>query len=135
MAPEDIKKTPFRAGSLGLYAFTFMPFGLSNIGSHFCQVMEQCLEDQQFLTFLLYLNICILILVISTMLAHIEMAFTRLKCYNLKLNLRNVFLPVLHSWIMYFSLYGTSANLQNNDNVLNLHFVKKNSIAQCPAQL
>ena len=61
MEESDIKKTAFRAGSMGLYEFTCMLFGLSNAGSSFCHLMEQCLGDQQFVTLLLYLdNICIL---------------------------------------------------------------------------
>ena len=60
MAEDDIKKTTFIAGSSGLYKFTRMPFGLSNAGSSFCRLMEQCLGDQQFVTLLLYLDdICI----------------------------------------------------------------------------
>ena len=69
MAEEDIKKTAFRAGSSGLYEFTCMPFGLSNAGSSFCRLMEQCLGDQQFVTLLLYLdNICIFAPDVSAML-------------------------------------------------------------------
>ena len=60
MEESDIKKTAFRAGSMGLYKFTHMLFGLSNAGSSFCDLMEQCFGDQQFVTLLLYLDdICI----------------------------------------------------------------------------
>ena len=45
MAEDDIKKTTFRAGSSDLYKFTHMLFGLSNAGSSFCRLMEQCLGD------------------------------------------------------------------------------------------
>ena len=45
MEESDIKKTAFRASSMGLYKFTRMPFGLSNTGSSFCCLMEQCLGD------------------------------------------------------------------------------------------
>ena len=56
MARDEIKKTAFRAGSLGLYKCTDMPFCLVNAGSSFCRLMEQCLGDQQFVTLLLYLD-------------------------------------------------------------------------------
>ena len=60
MEDDNIKKTAFRARSLGLYEFSHMPFGLSNAESSFCCLMEQCLGDQQFVTLLLYLDdICI----------------------------------------------------------------------------
>ena len=60
MAEDDIKKTVFRAGSSGMYKFTHMPFGMSNAGSSFFRLTEQCLGDQQFVTLLLYLDyICI----------------------------------------------------------------------------
>ena len=55
MAENDIKKITFRAGSSGLYKFTHMPVGLSNAGSSFCRLMEQCLGDQQCATLLLIL--------------------------------------------------------------------------------
>ena len=48
MAEDDIKKTSFRARSSALYDFTCRPFGLSNAGSSFCCLMEQCLGDQVF---------------------------------------------------------------------------------------
>ena len=69
MAEDDIKMAPFRAGFSGLYKFTHMPIGLSNAGSSFCRLMEQCLGDQQFVTLLLYLDgICIFALDVNAML-------------------------------------------------------------------
>ena len=86
MEESDIKKTAFRPSSMGLYKFTHMPFGLSNAGSSFCHLMEQCLGDQQFFTLLLYLNdICIFAFTINDMLDWIELVFDRLKQYNLKI--------------------------------------------------
>ena len=86
MDKSDIKKTAFRAGSMGLYEFTHMLFGLSNAGSSFCHLMEQCLGDQQFVTLLLYLdNICIFAPTIDKMLDRIELVFDRLKQFNLKI--------------------------------------------------
>ena len=68
MEEHDIKKTAFRASSMGLYEFTYMPFGLLNAGSSFCCLMEQCLGDLQFVTLLLYLDdICILAATIKDM--------------------------------------------------------------------
>ena len=85
MAEDDIKKTTFRAGSSGLYEFPHMPFGLSNAGSSFCRLMEQCLGDQQFVTLLMYLDdICIFAQDVSAMLDQIELVFNWLKYFNLK---------------------------------------------------
>ena len=87
MAEDDIKKTAFRAGSSGLYEFTCMSFGLSNAGSNFCRLMEQCLGDQQFVTLLLYLeDICIFAPDVSAMLNQIELVFSLLKAFTLKLS-------------------------------------------------
>ena len=86
MAEDDIKKTAFRAGSSGLYKFTCMPFGLSNAGSSFCRLMEQCLGDQQFVTLLLYLDdICIFAPDVSAMLDQIKLVFSWLKSFKLKI--------------------------------------------------
>ena len=86
MEESNIKKTAFRAGSMGLYEFTHMPFGLSNAGSSFCCLMEQCLGDQQFVTLLLYLDdICIFAPTIDEMLDRIQLVFNRLKQFNLKI--------------------------------------------------
>ena len=88
LAMEDgnIQKTVFRASSSGLYEFTHMPFGLSNAGSSFFHLMEQCLGDQQFVTLLLYLDdICIFASSIEEMLDHIDLVFSRLKEFHIKI--------------------------------------------------
>ena len=86
MDEADIHKTPFRAGSSGLYEFTHMPFGLSNVGASFCHLMEMCLGDQQYLTLLFYLdNICIFSSSIDEMLNRVEMVLKRLQDFNLKI--------------------------------------------------
>ena len=97
MAEDDIKKTTFRAVSSGLYKFTNMPFGLSNVWSSFCRLMEQCLGNQQYVTLLLYLDdICIFAPDVSAMLDQIELVFNWLKSFNLKTKPKNVtfFRPV-----------------------------------------
>ena len=82
----SIKKTAFSAGLIGLYEFTHMPFGLSNAGSSFCHLREQCLGDQQFVTLLLYLDdVCIFAPMIDDMLDRIELVFDRLKQFRLKI--------------------------------------------------
>ena len=87
MAEDDIKKATFRAGSSGLYGFTCMPFGLSNAGSSFCRLMEQCQGDQQFVTLLLYLdNICIFAPIVSAMLDQTKLVFSQLVLAKAKLN-------------------------------------------------
>ena len=90
MAEDDIQKTTFRASSSGLYEFTCLPFSLSNAGSSFCRLMEQCLGDQQFVTWLLYLDdICIFAPDVSAMMRTcvdwIELVFSQLKSFNLKI--------------------------------------------------
>ena len=86
MAEDDIKKTAFRADSLGLYEFTCMPFGLPNAGSSFCRLMEQWVGDQQFVTLLLYLDdIFIFAPDVGTMLDQIKLVFYWLKSFNLKI--------------------------------------------------
>ena len=83
---SDIKKTAFRAGSMALYEFTCILFRLSNAGSSFCHLMEQCLGDQQFVPLLLYLDgICISAPTIDEMLDCILLVFDRLKKFNLKI--------------------------------------------------
>ena len=78
MEEGNIKKTTFRASSMGLYEFTHMPFRLSDAGSSFCHLMEQSLGDQQFVTLLLYLDdICIFAPTIDEMLDCIQLVFHR----------------------------------------------------------
>ena len=103
----DIQKTAFRAGSSGLYKFTCMPFGLSNACSSFCCLMEQCLGEQQFVTLLLYLDdICIFALSIEEMLDCIDLVFSRLKEFYLKIKPKKItsLTAVFYSWAMYYHL-------------------------------
>ena len=82
----QIEKTAFCAGSSGLYEFTHMPFGLTNMGMSFCRLMEMCNGDQQYVTLLFYLDdICIFAETADQMLDHIELMFSRLKEFNLKI--------------------------------------------------
>ena len=83
---EDILKTAFCAGSSGLYKFTRMPFGLTNAGASFCRLMEMCIRDQQYVTLLFYLDdICIFVETANQMLDCIELIFSHLKEFNLKI--------------------------------------------------
>ena len=86
MEEEDIEKNAFPTGSSGLYEFTRMPFGLTNAGASFCRLMEMCIGDQQYVTLLFYLdNICIFAETADQMLDHIELVFSHLKEFNLKI--------------------------------------------------
>ena len=86
MEEADIPKTAFHAGSSGLYEFTHMLFGLTNAGTSFCQLMEMCIRDQQYITLLFYLNdICVFAETADQMLDHIELVFSRLKEFHLKI--------------------------------------------------
>ena len=86
MDEADIMKTAFHAGSSGLYEFTHMPFGLSNVGASFCRLMEMCLGDQQYITLLFYLdNICVFSSMINEMLNRVSLVLGHLKEFNLKI--------------------------------------------------
>ena len=122
VAESDIYKTAFRAGSSGLYEFTRMPFGLSNSGSSFCCLMEMCLGDQQFVTLLLYLDdICVFAASIDEMLDQIELVFSRLKEFNLKIKPKKCHF-FQHSIVFLgyvLSTDGISANPKKVDAVKN----------------
>ena len=122
VAESDIYKMAFRAGSSGLYEFTHMPFGLSNSGSSFCCLMEMCLGDQQFVTLLLYLDdICVFAASIDEMLDQIELVFSRLKEFNLKIKPKKChFFQCSIVFLGYvLSADGISANPQKVDAVKN----------------
>ena len=92
MDEADIHETAFHARSSGLYVFTCMPFGLSNVGASFCHLMEMCLGDQQYLMLLFYLNdICIFSSSIDKMLDRITMVLYRLKEFYLKIKPKKSF--------------------------------------------
>ena len=92
MEEADIPKTAFRAGSSGLFEFTHMPFGLTNAGASFCRLMEMVIGDQQFVTLLFYLDdICIFANSADQMLDRIELVFSRLKQYQLKIKPKKSF--------------------------------------------
>ena len=92
MEEADIPKTAFRAGSSGLFEFTRMPFGLTNAGASFCRLMEMVIRDQQFVTLLFYSDdICIFANSADQMLDQIELVFSRLKQYQLKIKPKKSF--------------------------------------------
>ena len=92
MEEADIPKTAFRVGSSGLFEFTCMPFGLTNARASFCRLMEMVIGDQQFVTLLFYLDdICIFANSANQMLDWIELVFSRLKQYQLKIKPKKSF--------------------------------------------
>ena len=115
-------KTALRVGSLGLYEFTHIPFGLSNAGSSFSHFMEQCLGDLQFTTLLLYLNdICIFVPDVDVILDWIKMVFNRLKNFHLKIKHKKCYFFQLSVVVLgyVFSADGISANPEKFDKVKN----------------
>ena len=92
MDEADIHKTAFHTGLSGLYEFTHMPFGLSNVGASFCHLMEMCLGDQQYLTLLFYLDdICVFSSSIDEMLDRIKLVLKCLQDFNLKIKPKKSF--------------------------------------------
>ena len=92
MDEVDIHKTAFWAGSSGLYEFTHMPFGLSNVGASFCRLMEMCLGDQQYIMLLFYLNnICVFSSMVNKMLDHMGLVLNCLKEFNLKIQPKKMY--------------------------------------------
>ena len=92
MEEADIPKTAFCVGSSGLFEFTRMPFGLTNAGASFCRLMEMVTGDQQIVTLLFYLDdICIFANSADQMLDRIELVFSRLKQYQLKIKPKKSF--------------------------------------------
>ena len=92
MDEADIHKMAFCAGLSGLYEFTHMPFGLSNVGASFCHLMEMCLGNQQYLMLLFYLNdICVFSSSIDEMLDRIELVLKHLQNFNLKIKPNKTF--------------------------------------------
>ena len=85
-----------------------MPLELSNAGSSFCCLMEQCFGEQQFVTLLLYLNdFCTFAPMIADMMDQIELVFNRLKQFNLKIKPKknvNSLIIVYSFWVMFFQL-------------------------------
>ena len=92
MDEADIHKTAFSAGLSGLYKFTCMPFGLSNVGASFCHLMEMCLGDQQYLMLLFYLDdICVFSSSIDEMLDRVKLVLKHLHDFNLKIKPKKSF--------------------------------------------
>ena len=105
MEEEDILKTALHAGSSGLYEFTRMPFRLTNAGASFCRLMEMCIGDQQYVTLLFFLDdICIFAEMADQMLDRIELVFSRLKEFNLKIKpkSRTSFKQAILFWDIFY---------------------------------
>ena len=85
VAQSDIEKTAFRVGTGGLYEFLKMPFGLSNALATFMRMMDKIFGDQNFQTLLIYLDdILVPASSFEQMLERLEMVFSRLEQYSLK---------------------------------------------------
>lgn len=82
--PADKEKTAF-VTPMGLYEFNRMPMGLCNAPGTFQRLVESCLGDQNFETLLLYLDDIIAFSpTFDAHIAHLDLVFTRLGAYGLK---------------------------------------------------
>ena len=119
MEEADIPKTAFCAGSSGLFEFTRMPFGLTNARASFCRLIEMVIGDQQFVTLLFYLDdICIFANSADQMLDRIELVFSRLKQYQLKIKPKKSFFQMEVSFLGHIlSAKGISPNPEKEDKV------------------
>ena len=120
MEEADIPKTAFRAGSSGLFEFTHMPFWLTSAGASFCRLMEMVIGDQQFVTLLFYLDdIYIFTNSAYQMLDRIELVFSRLKQYQLKIKPQKSFLFEMEVSFLghVLSAKGISPNPEKVDKV------------------
>ena len=103
MDEADIYKTAFHAGSSGLYEFTCLPFGLTQV-LVFVILWKCAWVINNTLLLLFYLNdICAFSSTVDEMLDRIGLVFNCLKEFNLKINPRRLFFnSVLYFWVMYF---------------------------------
>ena len=82
---EEIEKTAFRVGTGGLYEYTRMPFDLCNAPATFMRVMDKVFGDQNYQTLLIYLDdILVFGATVQETLERLDMVFSRLSQYNLK---------------------------------------------------
>ena len=56
MAEESRQYTAFTIGSMGIYEFLWMPFGLCNAPTTFQQLMQECLGELNLTYVLIYLD-------------------------------------------------------------------------------
>ena len=56
MAEESRQYTAFTVGSMGVYEFLRMPFGLCNAPATFQRLMQECLGELNLTYALIYLN-------------------------------------------------------------------------------
>ena len=56
MAEESHQYTAFTVGSMGIYKFLWMPFGLYNVPATFQHLMQNCLGELNLTYTLIYLD-------------------------------------------------------------------------------
>ena len=98
MATEDQRKTAFTT-PFGLYEFTRMPFGLCNSPATFQRLMQTVFHADMFAILLVYLDdIVVYSSTLEEHIARLDIVFSRLKLYGLKLEVRkcNLFKKSVH---------------------------------------
>ena len=78
--------TTFTVGNLGFFECNRMPFGLSNAQATFQQLMQNCMDELNFIYCLIYLDDLIVFLWMAEEHLHqLHAVFDHLREYNLKL--------------------------------------------------
>ena len=92
---QIFQNLPFALVQAASTSFSHMPFGLTNGGVSFCQLMDMCIGDQQYVNLLFYLDdICIFASSADQMLNHIKLVFSRLKEFHLKIKPKRLRNPI-----------------------------------------
>lgn len=86
MDEESIEITAFRVGTGGLYECLRMPFKLCNSPTNFQRLIKACFSEEHFVILLLYLDdILVFSNTVDEHLRRLDIVFTKLKSYGLKM--------------------------------------------------
>ena len=88
MSEESCQYTAFTVGSMGVYKFLRMPYGLCNVAAMFQCLMQNCLGELSLQFVLIYLDdVIIYSRTQEDHLTHLQAVLDRFDCHGLKLKL------------------------------------------------